>query len=66
LDFNQRDLQSLFNAIDINRNGEIDYDEFLRIVRGPMNENRKKLVKQAFVKLDRSGNGIVDLDDIRG
>ena len=66
MDFNQRDLQALFNLIDVNRNGEIDYDEFLRVVRGPMNEARKKLVKQAFIKLDKSGNGIVDLDDIRG
>lgn len=66
MDLNVKDLQTLFNAIDVNRNGEIDYDEFLRVVRGPMNESRKKWVKMAFAKLDKTGDGVVNLDDIRG
>lgn len=31
-----------------------------------MNEFRKKLVKRAFDKLDKTKNGVVDLDDVRG
>ena len=31
-----------------------------------MNQNRKRIVDQAFNKLDKDGNGRVDLKDIRG
>ena len=50
----------------MNKDGTIDYDEFLRHVRGPMNERRKQLVNQAFKKLDKDASGIVDMDDIKG
>lgn len=60
------DVRLLFNYIDLNKNGEIDYDEFLRMVRGKMNEARKKWVVLAFKKLDKNGNGVVNIDDLRG
>ena len=31
-----------------------------------MNNGRTELVKKAFVKLDKTRNGLVDLEDIRG
>lgn len=31
------DVENLFKAFDLNGNGEIDYDEFIRVVVGPMN-----------------------------
>lgn len=31
-----------------------------------MNPNRKRVVAQAFNKLDRDGNGYVDINDIKG
>jgi len=33
-------------------------------VRPPMNSLRKSLINQAFDKLDKNGNGILELDDI--
>ena len=51
---------------DTSRDGFIDYDEFLRAVRGPISPARQSLVKKAFVKLDKNNNGIIELDDIRG
>lgn len=56
----------LFRIFDMNGDGNISYDEFLRQVIGEMNQNRMRLVKRAFDKLDKNGNGIVELDDIRG
>lgn len=66
LGFGPQDVKNLFNAFDLNKNGEVDYDEFLRGVRGEMNEARKKLVGLAYKKLDKNGDGTVNLDDIRG
>jgi Ca2+-binding EF-hand superfamily protein len=34
----------VFNAFDLNRDGTIDYDEFLRIIRGDLTPNRLALV----------------------
>lgn len=51
---------------DINGDGSISYDELMRSVIGEMNPFRKQLVKRAFDKLDRNGNGIIEIDDIKG
>ena len=59
------DILTLFNAFDRNRDGTIDYDEFVRVLRGPMSNFRKKLVQQAFNKIDRDRSGYVELNDIR-
>lgn len=60
------EAKKLFQIFDMNGDGNISYDEFLRQVIGEMNQNRQRLVKRAFEKLDKNGNGIVELDDIRG
>ena len=31
-----------------------------------MNASRKALVKKAFQKLDKNGNGIIEVDDLKG
>jgi calcyphosin len=49
----------------LNRDGTIDYDEFVRIIRGDLTAPRLALVKKAFQKLDKDGSGIVDIDDIK-
>jgi Ca2+-binding EF-hand superfamily protein len=49
----------------LNRDGTIDYDEFVRIIRGDLPPNRLALVKKAFQKIDRDGSGILDIDDIK-
>ena len=51
---------------DKDKNRMISYDEFLRAVRGPMNPTRRKVVAQAFKKLDKDGNGWIDINDIKG
>ena len=52
--------------MDYDRSGLIEYDEFLRMIRGPMNAARKRIVMQAFAKMDKDGSGMLDMEDIRG
>lgn len=59
-------MQKLFSIFDINGDGTIDYDEFLRQVRGEMNPQRRAIAAKAFKKLDKDGSGVIDLNDIRG
>ena len=60
------DIGVLFSAFDINRDGTIQYDEFLRVIRGDLNDYRRNLVERAFRKLDRDGSGIVEVSDLVG
>ena len=55
----------LFSKFDANNDGTISYDEFLRAVRGPMGPGRAALVKRAFQIVDKNGNGVIEVDDIK-
>jgi len=66
LGFSADENGRLFDYFDVDSSGSISYDEFIRAVRGPMNMARKKIVAQAFKKLDKDGNGWIDINDIRG
>lgn len=48
LNFTDVDIQTLFKAFDKDGSGVIEYDEFLRSVKGPMNPKRVALVKRAY------------------
>lgn len=66
LGFSENEISRLFGHFDYDRSGLIEYDEFLRMIRGPMNANRKRIVMQAFDCMDKDGSGQIDINDIRG
>jgi calcyphosin len=65
VDLSPNEIKILFNIIDVDQSGEVSYDEFLREIRGDMNQSRRKLVDQAFSKLDTDGSGAVEMDEIK-
>lgn len=48
LGFSDQEIQKLFAYFDFDRSGLIEFDEFIRAIRGPMNPMRKKIVLKAF------------------
>lgn len=66
LGFSEGEIGRLFAYFDYDRSGLVEYDEFLRTVRGPMNPARKAVVNKAFACLDKDNNGFVDINDVRG
>lgn len=58
------DVKFLFNNFDANKDGRLGYDEFMRGVKGVMNETRRNLALEAFRILDVNGNGVVEVSDI--
>ncbi len=66
LGFSDQEIQTLFAYFDADRSGEVDYDEFIRQLRGPMNASRKKIVMQAFNKIDKDKSGYIEIVDIKG
>ena len=49
---------------DRDNNGSVDFNEFLRSIRGELNAARKKIIRSAYDKLDVNKDGTVRLDDI--
>ena len=61
----EENIPILFAYFDSNRDGTLSIDEFLMAIRGELNDKRLALVKQAFQKIDKNGNGVLDINDIR-
>lgn len=60
------DYEKLFERFDADSSGTIKFDEFIRTIRPKMSPSREALVEKAFQKLDRSGDGQVTFEDIKG
>ena len=60
-----KEINILFDEFDINKNGEINYEEFVAAFTGEMCERRKRLISILFEALDKNKKGYIDLDDIR-
>ncbi|KAL8622459.1 hypothetical protein ACOMHN_034124 [Nucella lapillus] len=60
----EKEYSELFCRFDKDGNGYMDYEEFLFAVRPEMNENRKKLVKKAFAKMDKTGDERITVEDL--
>lgn len=60
----QEEAQHLVNHFDRDGNGTVSYDEFLRALKGQLNESRKVWIKAAYDKLDVNKDGQVTLADI--
>ena len=58
------EMQNLFNFFDKERKGRIDYDEFLRVIRGQMNNSRKKIVDDIFSTFEPDQDGFVHINKI--
>jgi calcyphosin len=61
----EENVPVVFEAFDTNRDGTLNYDEFLMAIRGELNDYRRGLVEKAFRKIDRDGSGLIEIDDIK-
>ncbi|RUS77397.1 hypothetical protein EGW08_014843 [Elysia chlorotica] len=66
LDITEEEKRTMFDAFDRDGSGKISFEEFLQRLRPPMSEARKKMVEKAFAKFDRTGDGVVTVEDLRG
>ena len=54
----------VLTRFDRDKDGTVCFDEFLRFLKGDINEFREKLIRLAYGKLDINGDGQVTLEDI--
>jgi len=60
-----KQITTAFGIFDRDGSGEISFDEFLREIRGEMNDFRKALCKKAYTIMDSDHSGELDINDIR-
>ncbi|XP_067118418.1 calcyphosin-like protein isoform X2 [Centruroides vittatus] len=62
----KHDVDALFSEFDKDGSGTIDFNEFLSSLRPPMSAGRINLINQAFKKMDRTGDGVITIEDLKG
>jgi Ca2+-binding EF-hand superfamily protein len=62
---NEENVPLIFDIFDHNKDGTLNFDEFLYAIRGEMNDFRKALVEKAYRVIDRDGSGYLDIEDIK-
>ncbi|NWR94464.1 CAPSL protein, partial [Furnarius figulus] len=60
----KEEAREIFLIFDKDGSGKIDFTEFLATLRPPMSNARKQVV-MAFHKLDKTGDGVITIDDLR-
>mmetsp|Transcript_21592 Transcript_21592/g.15826 ORF Transcript_21592/g.15826 Transcript_21592/m.15826 type:complete len:169 (-) Transcript_21592:174-680(-) len=61
----EQEADQLFSIFDKNRDGTINFEEFMNAVLGELNATRRALVMEAFKKLDANGNGVLEIDEVK-
>jgi Ca2+-binding EF-hand superfamily protein len=59
------ELQALMKYYDIDGDGNITYEEFIRGLREELTERRKGMVDRAFALMDKDGSGQITVDDVK-
>ena len=53
-------MQALMRYYDVDGDGQINLEEFLRGLRDPLTERREAMVWRAFALMDRDGSGQIE------
>lgn len=58
------EIQALMKFYDVDGDGNVCYEEFIRGLRDPLTARRKVMVDKAFALIDRNNSGSVTIEDI--
>lgn len=65
---NDEELEDIVKAVDLNGDGEIDFEEFISMMRLRMDERQQdpeEDLREAFNMFDADGSGFIDRDEVR-
>lgn len=62
---NNENQKILFDYFDVNRDGAIDYEEFLSVIRGELSPKRLELLRQIWSTLTESAEEEVSIEKIK-
>ena len=58
------EIEELFISFDKEERGMVNYDDFIRILRGELNDKRKDLVQNVFKHLDIDNKGALSIEEL--
>ena len=64
----QKELEKILNEFNIDKNGQIYFNQFLKIMAMKLKnikEDEDKYLKSLFASLDRNNNGLISIHEIR-
>jgi Ca2+-binding EF-hand superfamily protein len=61
---NDDEVEELFASFDKEERGMVNYDDFIRILRGELNDKRKELVQNVFKHLDIDNKGELTVEEL--
>lgn len=61
----KQETDCLLSHYDTDKDGNVNFDEFLVMIRGRLNPTRQAVVDAAFCKFDSDGSGCVTAADLR-
>ena len=61
---NNEEIEELFVSFDKDERGMINYDDFIRVLRGELNEKRKNLIQNVFKHLDIDNKGYLTIEEL--
>ena len=61
----KQDLDVILNFFEKDKDGMINFTEFLIALRGKPNDRRQAIIDKAFLKYDKEGTGLIDVTEIR-
>ena len=64
-ELSDEEISNLFSYFDKDNTGVINYLNFINAIRGPMNQKRILILKEAFKKLDLDKGGQVEIGEIK-
>ena len=64
MDITKAEVQLLISKWDEDLSGNINFDEFLKGIRGVLSPARQRVVDDAFAKFDKAGGGTIDIEDL--
>jgi len=65
---NDEELEDMIRAVDLNGDGEIDFEEFISLMRLRMDERQRdpeEDLRDAFNMFDADRSGFIDRDEVR-
>lgn len=60
----KEEIEELFVSFDKDERGMVNYDDFIRVLRGELNENRKNLIQNVFKHLDIDNKGYLTIEEL--
>ena len=61
----KREAEALLEYLDLDQDGQVNFDEFLLGLRGKPNAVRQAIIDKVFAKFDKEGNGYVTSVDLK-